>query len=385
MFAMRLIQKGLIGLCLMLLAATTLPRATLAHELSPAITKLTITEDGAATLRVDLNLEAMLAGIGPEHDDTETAPQAQAYEDLRATPPAALTERFNAFQGDGLSGLSLMADGNAVDIGQPSANIPPVGDTDVARVSTLRWSFDLPPGTSEISWRFPERFGASVFRATRQEAQDPLFAGFVPAGETVTASLDSEDGAQTQSASFMTYVKIGFDHILPKGLDHVLFVIGLFLLNTQLRPLLIQITMFTLAHTITLALGMTGVVSVPAHIVEPLIALSIAYVAVENIFTQKLHRWRTVIIFVFGLLHGLGFASVFREFAATGGEFVKSLIGFNIGVELGQLTVIALCYLLVGLWFGDKPWYRRVVVIPASLGIAIVSSYWVLDRVGLLA
>ncbi|WP_167853554.1 HupE/UreJ family protein [Roseovarius aestuariivivens] len=377
-------RAAICGLWLLLMAVAAFVRPAAAHELSPAIAELTVTGSGQAELRVDLNLEAVLAGIGPEHDDTEDAPQAATYDALRATPPEDLTVRFQSFQSDGLSDLSLLADGAPVEIGPARADIPEVGDTDVARLSTLRWSFALPPGTEVITWRFPERFGASIFRATREGAEEQFFAGFVSPGDTVTAALDPADGA-TQSASFLTYVTIGFDHILPKGLDHVLFVIGLFLLNTQMRPLLIQITMFTLAHTITLALGMTGVVSAPAHIVEPLIALSIAYVAVENIFTSDLHRWRTVIVFLFGLLHGLGFASVFREYAASGAEFVKSLVGFNIGVELGQLTVIALCYLAVGYWFGDKPWYRRAVVIPASLAIALISSYWVLERTGLLA
>lgn len=377
-------RTALACVAVLLLIAAFWPGHARAHELSPAIAELSLNGNGEAKLRIDLNLEAMLAGIGPEHDDTEDAPQAASYDALRSLPPGDLADRFGAFREEGLRGVTLIADGTAVDLGQPVAEIPEIGDTDIARVSTLEWSFTLPPDTQDVSWRFPERFGASVFRATREGAEEPFFAGFVAAGDTVTAQLDPTDGT-TQSAAFTTYVKIGFDHILPKGLDHVLFVIGLFLLNTHLRPLLIQITMFTLAHTITLALGMTGVVSAPAHIVEPLIALSIAYVAVENIFTQKLHQWRTVIIFLFGLLHGLGFASVFRDYAATGGEFVKSLIGFNIGVELGQLTVIALCYLAVGFWFGEKPWYRRAVVIPASLAIAVISSYWVLERVGLLA
>ncbi|MCR9146081.1 MAG: HupE/UreJ family protein [Rhodobacteraceae bacterium] len=378
-------RAALVFCVVLLLIAALWPGRASAHELSPAIAELSLAGNGEAKLRIDLNLEAMLAGIGPEHDDSASAPQAASYDALRALPPEELAARFKAFQNRGLHDLTLLADGAIVDLGPPSAGIPQTGDTGIARVSTLRWSFVLPADTGRITWRFPQQVGASVLRATREGAEQPFFAGFVAAGDTVTVPLDADVPNTSQGTPFMTYVKIGFDHILPKGLDHVLFVIGLFLLNTHLRPLLIQITMFTLAHTITLALGMTGVVSLPAHIVEPLIALSIAYVAIENIFTQKLHRWRTVIVFVFGLLHGLGFASVFRDYAATGGEFVKSLIGFNIGVELGQLTVIALCYLAVGFWFGDKPWYRRAVVIPASLAIALISSYWVLDRVGLLA
>jgi hydrogenase/urease accessory protein HupE len=104
-----------------------------------------------------------------------------------------------------------------------------------------------------------------------------------------------------------TYLVLGFEHILPKGLDHILFILGIFLLSTHLRPLLWQVTMFTVAHTITLGLSMRGVISLPANIVEPLIALSIAWIGIENMFAHSLHRSRLVIVFLFGLLHGMGF------------------------------------------------------------------------------
>jgi len=163
---------------------------------------------------------------------------------------------------------------------------------------------------------------------------------------------------------------VGFDHIIPKGLDHILFVVGLFLLTTAIGPLLWQISAFTLAHTITLALGMLGILNIPGNIVEPIIAASIVYVALENIIFPKMTAWRPVLVFAFGLLHGLGFAGVLSEFGMPQGQFLAGLIGFNIGVELGQLAVIAVCFLAVGLWFGKKPWYRKVVVIPGSLIVA---------------
>ena len=177
------------------------------------------------------------------------------------------------------------------------------------------------------------------------------------------------------------YLVLGFTHILPKGLDHVLFVLGIFLLAVRLRPVLWQVTAFTLAHTITLALTIYGVVSLPPNIVEPLIALSIAYVAIENIFTDKLHAWRPVIVFGFGLLHGMGFAGVLSEIGLPRSEFLPALLAFNIGVELGQLTVILAAFVIT--WpLRRKPWYRTRVVIPASLLIAAVALYWFVQRLG---
>jgi hypothetical protein len=121
-------------------------------------------------------------------------------------------------------------------------------------------------------------------------------------------------------------------------------------------------------------------VELPASIVEPLIAASIVYICVENLFHQRLTRWRPVVVFGFGLLHGLGFASVLTDIGLSPGNFVAGLVGFNIGVELGQLAVLAACFLLVGLWFQRRDWYRRVIAIPASLLIAGVASYWFVER-----
>ena len=168
-------------------------------------------------------------------------------------------------------------------------------------------------------------------------------------------------------------------------MDHILFVLGLFFFSTQLRPLLWQVTAFTAAHTVTLALAATGVVSLPASVVEPLIAVTIVYVAVENILNVGRTGSRTVLVFAFGLLHGLGFASVLGDFGIASGRFVEALIGFNIGVELGQLAVIALAFLLVGAWFRRKSWYRSAIAVPVSVIIALIGAYWVFERTGLLA
>ncbi len=174
---------------------------------------------------------------------------------------------------------------------------------------------------------------------------------------------------------------LGYTHILPRGLDHVLFVLGIFLLAVDLKPVLWQVSAFTLAHTITLALTVYGVVSLSPRIVEPLIALSIVYVAVENVFTARLHAWRPVVVFCFGLLHGMGFAGVLTEIGLPRSEFVPALLSFNLGVECGQLTVILAAFLAFGLPFRKRPWYRQRIVVPGSLMIAAVGLYWSIQRI----
>ena len=109
------------------------------------------------------------------------------------------------------------------------------------------------------------------------------------------------------------YLKLGFTHILPQGFDHILFVVGLCLLSTKVRVILWQATAFTVAHSITLALSMQNIIVAPSAVVEPIIALSILFVAVENLLLTELKPWRVLVVFMFGLIHGMGFASSLNE------------------------------------------------------------------------
>lgn len=203
----------------------------------------------------------------------------------------------------------------------------------------------------------------------------------------VTPLRDDSGELLGVSQTLTIFVGEGVDHILPGGLDHILFVLALFLSSTTSRSLVIQISVFTLAHTITLGLAATGVISPPSDIVEPLIALSIALVAIENLFFKKPPRWRPIVIFLFGLLHGLGFAGFFGELGLPEGQFWSALIGFNIGVEIGQLSVIILAIAVLSVWrwrnnieYTDVV-YRRFMILPGSLLIGATGSWWAMERV----
>ena len=124
---------------------------------------------------------------------------------------------------------------------------------------------------------------------------------------------------------------------------------------------------------------MYGIVSLPARVVEPMIALSIAYVAIENLVTSDLKPWRLALVFSFGLLHGMGFAGVLRELGLPRAQFLTALLTFNAGVEAGQLTVVALAFSAVAYWRNSLA-YRRVVVQPASMAIALAGLYWTVQR-----
>jgi hydrogenase/urease accessory protein HupE len=184
---------------------------------------------------------------------------------------------------------------------------------------------------------------------------------------------------ETKDSTLAGWIAAGFEHILPKGLDHILFILGLFLLQPKWRALLWQSSAFTIAHSITLALAILGIVTVPSSVVEPLIALSIAYVGLENLWVKELKPWRVALVFGLGLLHGMGFASVMQELDLPEGGILQPLVGFNVGVELGQITVLALAFALT-FWWMKKPPFEKFRKIASGL-IGIVGVYWTVERI----
>lgn len=174
------------------------------------------------------------------------------------------------------------------------------------------------------------------------------------------------------------FIKAGFEHIIPQGLDHILFVLGLFFSSLKFRSLIIQVTAFTLAHSITLALAAVGVVKLQLSLVEPLIFLSIVWVAIENTIFKQTTKWRPLVIFGFGLLHGLGFAALLTQYGLPKDNFISLLLAFNVGVELGQLAVLIMAFILVRAIF-RKSQNKNQLKIPASIIIGLVGLYWFID------
>ena len=257
--------------------------------------------------------------------------------------------------------------------------VPPVGDLDLPRRTTLYLTGDIPAGAKSFQWRYAAEYGSSVIRAPGAE-DGKLTASWLKDGKVSEPFAIAGAEAKGIVATFNQYLVLGFTHIVPFGADHILFVLGLYLLSTRLRPLLVQVTSFTVAHSITLGLGLFGIVQISPAIVEPLIAGSIVFVAVENLMTDRLTPWRPYVVFGFGLVHGLGFAGVLHEIGLARADFVNGLIAFNIGVEFGQMAVIAAAFLAAGLWFRTRPWYRGWIVRPASVAIGCMGAFWMVQR-----
>lgn len=354
-----------------------------AHEMQPAIVDAEVGED-RVRLTMIVQGEAMVAGIDlASITDTNNSPLAEVYNALRAEPPGAFEERFRAEWDRLAAGLTLGAGETRLVPVLETVSTDAAMSDELPRQTRVVVSAPLPDDDSAVVFGWRADYGPMILRQVSDalpEGQEP-YSAFLGPGQ-LSEPMPRDGAAQVGAlASFADYVWLGFTHILPKGLDHILFVLGLFFFSRELKPLFLQVTSFTVAHTLTLALATLGIVSVPVAVVEPLIALSIAYVAVENILRPTLSRFRLAVVFAFGLLHGLGFASVLGEIGLSPRHFIASLIAFNIGVELGQIAIILLAFLAIATWFGDKPWYRARVVVPVSALIGLMGSWWAVERV----
>ncbi|MEE9343858.1 MAG: HupE/UreJ family protein [Gammaproteobacteria bacterium] len=364
-----------------------LPVDVFSDVVKPALIEISVDSTGQVNVEIRASIEALLTGINAQYKNTQEAPEAEKYDVLRKLSAGDLALAFEPFKDGLVNALSLSAGGQPVALMLASVEIPEPGYTKVPRISVLKLVGEIEQQTKALTWYYPAIFGDNAVRVRQVDRENEKWhwsewQWIRNGARSEVFSLEALITRQSQIDVITSYVKIGFDHIIPKGLDHILFIVGLFLFSQQLRPLFMQVTLFTLAHTLTLGLSMNGIIDLPSRIVEPLIALSIAYVGIENLFSSSLRWSRLSLIFGFGMLHGLGFASVLSDFKMPDNEFMTALISFNIGVELGQIAVISLAYLLVARWFRQRDDYRKIIVIPFSLLIAATGLSWAVQRLG---
>src|SRR5713226_1279394 len=248
-------------------------------------------------------------------------------------------------------------------------------DGSMSKLSTFSFAAELPASTDPLKLVVP--VGAEIdypiaytvqipsahLSVTRwledgMHESDPfVWAGRAPAGHASAPLLRVDPDILPWPSQLALYLRLGFHHIVPEGADHILFVLGLFFLGITWRKLLSQTSVFTIAHATTLFLSTYGIFRLQSRYVEPAIALSIAWIAIENVFRPKLGPSRLAVVFAFGLVHGLGFASSLSDIPFPKHDFIVALLGFNFGVDFGQLFVIVLAFLAVG-WCRKKPWFR---------------------------
>ena len=348
-----------------------------AHPLEFTAATLTLQPDGTFEANLVCDLDALALGAPYDTDDAELVATLEGlapeeFDDLVARLRRLFERRVRVrFDGEPTP--------FAVDF--PDHGTPLATEAEIPTVLGLnaRLTGAIPDGATDVGFFASRAFG-EVHLTVADPARDVEVRSILePGARSEPLELAGPVAAAGPGAVARLYLRLGFVHIVPEGADHILFVLGLFLLSARLRPLVWQVTAFTVAHAVTLTLAALGYVSLPAGLVESLIALSIAYVGVENVLVDRLTRWRPGVVFGFGLLHGLGFAGVLGELGLPDQERLLALVTFNAGIELGQLAVILGAALTFG-WFRSRPWYRARLAVPASAAIALVGLAWAVQR-----
>lgn len=349
----------------LLLLATT----ARAHEIGTTRVSAIFPGDGTYTIEVVTDATALL----------EKLQGAAVPADAAA---AHLQTSLTGFDAKLRQRIRLAFDDAEARPGEITCSVTPAPDANSAPAATLRLTGAIPSNAHRFTWSYGWTFATYAFMARNGgPSANPVTDWLEGSQKSKPFELGTQAAPATRLEITSRYLALGFTHILPHGLDHMLFVLGIYLLSRRWQSVLLQVSAFTLAHSITLGLSMYGLVSVSPGIVEPMIALSIAYVAIENILLSELKVWRVALVFAFGLLHGMGFAGSLQELGLPRSEFVTALLAFNAGVEGGQLAVIGAAFLLVGWRFSGRAWYRARVVVPASVLIACTAIYWTVERI----
>lgn len=310
--------------------------------------------------------------------------EAVAGTQVPSLPPAALTpagfaewlaQRDDIFR----QRVAVAFDGAEV---RPTIRyaVSPAIDAMSPILATIRLTGEIPRDARQFTWLYSWTFTTYALTTKGNEAADATVEWLEGGQSSAPFPLTTPPPRASRAATAWRYLALGFTHIVPHGLDHMLFVLGIFLFSRRLRTVLWQVSAFTVAHSLTLGLSIYGLIAAPPAIVEPLIAVSIAYIAIENLLLTELKPWRIALVFAFGLLHGMGFAGALSELGLPRADFLTALLTFNVGVEAGQLAVIGAAFLLVGWQCGHRAWYRDRIVVPASVLIGCMALYWTIER-----
>ena len=381
----------------LLLALLVAPAAARAHTSS-----LTRIHAAIVTNRLELTFEL-------NQPDLLQVVLNEGPDKLRFRTPEEFCEHTHTIADHVIAGAKILIDGQPAKA-ETSADWPPerieLTTKDAAGLLQpapvpLTLSYPLPSGarTLELSFRlydigtFDATFALHFYRPEGGDARQFLLSRGQTARinlptnpETAAAPNHATPSPPTRAtwtglpANFLRFLSAGITHIIPSGLDHILFVLGLFFLSPNFKPLLLQVTAFTIAHSITLALSVFSIVKLSPAIVEPIIALSITIVAIENLIAREVKPWRWAAVFGFGLFHGLGFASLIHEAGLPEGHRLSALLAFNLGVEIGQIAVVLGAFAATA-WCQQRPWYFQRVSAPASVVIAGTGLVWTIQRV----
>ncbi len=373
-------MKNMIKIILLLaLFASTLLQADV---IKPVLVEVSFYQNKTAEISIDLSLEGAISGIGTQYKNTIDSPNATQYDALRALEPDILRERFKDFEGEFLNSFEFIVNDKVQKLALKNTKIDIIGYKKRPRKTVLIYQVKLNEWPKTLTWQYGKIYGDSALRWQMYKKDEYNWSQWQWLRDGNSSGIIDINHAEPVGIiqRFVEFVKIGFNHVIPLGWDHILFIIGMPLSSLLWRRLLVLVSSFTLAHTLTLGLAMFGLVEISPRIIEPLIAFSIAYVAIENLIIKQSIKRKTLVVFVFGLIHGLGFASMLKSFEMTTEYFSTTLIGFNVGVELAQIVIIFTVVLVLIILRALKFNYRKLAIIPTSIIIALIGFYWGIER-----
>ena len=352
-----------------------------AHEIKPAVVEFNKIENHISIV-LTFNAEAFLANIDASvHKETKNSSNSKIYDELRLLSEEILKERVFKSKDQITNSIFIKTSEKTLNLKVVEIDVLEEKDIEKVRFTKIYFKTDNQIIETPITFSAKKIFGPLIFKNFSNidtDTQKPQSQWIKPGNQTNQIEITKE--TTNFPNLLISGIWKGILHIIPYGFDHILFVLGLFFFSYKLKPLLIQVTTFTIAHSITLILGGLGYVNISPVIVEAIIAASIIWIGVENVFRKSMNISRIGVIFCFGLLHGLGFASMFKLIGLEGTDYFLNLLSFNVGIEIGQIITLSPLIILIPL-FNRLSWYRILIAIPASIIIALFGADMFIDRV----
>ena len=357
--------------------------SSISHEIKPSIADFTY-EEGYLNFKIRLNAELILSNIDASIVfNTESSSLSEIYDKFRILSKKDLGEMFQNSWSEISSNIDIKINNETKKINLIKTEVEDIKNFEISRDTHVYFRVLLDENSEQFTFRWVKNYGPIILRENNNnKLEDELVTEYLQSGMESSQFSFKENNFSKTFNSFTKFFVLGIQHIIPKGLDHILFIFGLFLFSSSLKKLISQITIFTIAHSITLIFVSLSLMRINPQIVEPIIALSIVYIGLENIFKKYIKEYlRYVVILFFGLLHGLGFALVLSDIGYRSTDLFINLISFNIGIEVAQISIVLVLYLLVALNFAKNKNYRMFFQVPSSILISSIGLYWFFERI----
>ena len=356
---------------------------SISHEIKPSIADFTYDEN-FLNIKIRLNAELILSNIDASKiSNTNSSSLSDIYDKLRILNKIELENLFKSSWQEISTNIDIKINNETKKINLINIEVEDIKNFEISRDTHIYLQVLLNNNSEYFTFSWIKKYGPIILREnSNHKLEDELFTEYLQSGIESNQFSFNEKNFKNRLNSFIKFFVLGVQHIIPKGLDHILFIFGLFLFSSSLKKLITQITIFTIAHSITLIFVSLSLMKINPQIVEPIIALSIVYVGIENIFKNYVKEYlRYVVILFFGLLHGLGFALVLSDIGYRSTDLFINLISFNIGIEVAQISIVLVLYLLVALNFAKNKNYRMFFQVPSSILISSIGLYWFFERI----